>query len=390
MPTSGTSPLSRANSVERAAVEAGDDRHVDVAGPPAAALGEQHDRQPAALGELEQAVLLEVVAHALGAGQHGVVVGHRPRTGCAVDRRPTPADQPVGGRARDQLLARSAGAPGRRTAAARTRRSVPSSTRSARFSRAVRRPRSWRLATASARRGVEADLVALADRVAGPRARRRASAARRSARRAVRASPSPARAIASSWPSLDGVADARRRARRTTPSASATTSCSIFIASSTTTAAPGADRLVGLVGDRDHGAGERRDHLELLRVRHQLRACQPSARTASRISSGEALSLASCAMCDQATVPSVRDQHRSAELRRMAERLGLNAAGLRGRRERLRDDLRTEQLAERRHLRPGGLVAGPRLVGEHRAAPSPGGGGSGPRGAASADRSGPG
>ena len=90
---------------ERAAVEAGDDRHVDVAGPPAAALGEQHDRQPAALGDLEQPVLLGVVAHALRAGEDRVVVGHR-HARLAVDLADA-ADEAVGGRARDQLLARA-------------------------------------------------------------------------------------------------------------------------------------------------------------------------------------------------------------------------------------------------------------------------------------------
>ena len=91
--------------LERAAVEAGDDRHVDVAGPSAAALGEQHDRQPAALGDLEQPVLLEVVAHALRARQDGVVVGHR-HAPAALDLA-DPADQAVRRRARDQLLARA-------------------------------------------------------------------------------------------------------------------------------------------------------------------------------------------------------------------------------------------------------------------------------------------
>ena len=90
-----------------AAVQAGDDRHVHIARPSAAALGEQHHRQPAALGDLEQPVLLHVVAHALGAGQHGVVVGHRharPSVDLADAR-----DQAVGRRALDQLLARAPG-----------------------------------------------------------------------------------------------------------------------------------------------------------------------------------------------------------------------------------------------------------------------------------------
>ena len=45
--------------------------------PPSA---DEHDRQPPALGELEQPVGLAVVDHALGAGEHRVVVGeHRAR-----------------------------------------------------------------------------------------------------------------------------------------------------------------------------------------------------------------------------------------------------------------------------------------------------------------------
>ena len=89
---------------ERAAVQAGDDRHVDVARAPAAALGEQHHRKPAPLGDLEQPVLLHVVAHALRAREHGVVVGHR-NARAAVDLADA-RDEPVGGRALDQLLAR--------------------------------------------------------------------------------------------------------------------------------------------------------------------------------------------------------------------------------------------------------------------------------------------
>ena len=60
--------------VKGAAVKPGDDRHVDVARAPAAALGEQHHRQPTVLGEFEQPVLLEVIAHPLGAGEDGVVI----------------------------------------------------------------------------------------------------------------------------------------------------------------------------------------------------------------------------------------------------------------------------------------------------------------------------
>ena len=57
-------------------VQAGDDGHVDVARPAAAALGEEHHRQALLARDLEQPVGLLVVAHALRAGEHGGVVGH--------------------------------------------------------------------------------------------------------------------------------------------------------------------------------------------------------------------------------------------------------------------------------------------------------------------------
>ncbi len=76
MPTSGTRPLRRAKLAKVVHVQAGDDRHVDVARPAAAALGEQHHRQPLARRDGEQAIGLLVVAHALRAGEHGRVVGH--------------------------------------------------------------------------------------------------------------------------------------------------------------------------------------------------------------------------------------------------------------------------------------------------------------------------
>ena len=89
--------------LKRTAVQARDDRHVDVAWAPAAALGEQHHRQSPSLRELEQAVLLCVVAPALGTGEHHVVVGQR-HARTAVDLAHA-AHEPVGGGARDQLLA---------------------------------------------------------------------------------------------------------------------------------------------------------------------------------------------------------------------------------------------------------------------------------------------
>src|ERR1700760_833188 len=103
MPTSGTRPLSCAN---RPNARQSSPEMIGMStspGAPAAALGEQHHRQPPAPGDLKQPVLLEMVAHPLGAGQDGVVVGHG-RHRAPVDLA-DPADEPVGGRALDQLLA---------------------------------------------------------------------------------------------------------------------------------------------------------------------------------------------------------------------------------------------------------------------------------------------
>src|SRR5207302_628321 len=55
--------------VEGPAVEPGDTGAVGVPGPAAAALGEEDDREPPVGGQLEQAVLLPVVLHALRAGR---------------------------------------------------------------------------------------------------------------------------------------------------------------------------------------------------------------------------------------------------------------------------------------------------------------------------------
>ena len=75
---------------------------VRVARPAAAALGEEHDREPPALGQREHPVGLAVVAQALGARHHRVVVGEHGALDAADGRRPT--DHPVGRRALDQLL----------------------------------------------------------------------------------------------------------------------------------------------------------------------------------------------------------------------------------------------------------------------------------------------
>ena len=135
---------------------------VGVAGPAAAALGEEHDRQPQPLGELEQPVLLAVVLRALRAGEHGVVVGHdhaaragRRRTGRRSPCR-CPATRP------------SAGVRSMRSSSGRRRRcaaitsgpystKVPGSQRSSTFSRAVRWPVLRRRATASGRASSSAD-----------------------------------------------------------------------------------------------------------------------------------------------------------------------------------------------------------------------------------------
>ena len=149
IPTSGTSPLRRANRLKARQSSPATIGMSTSPGRPAAALGEQHHRQPAALGELEQAVLLLVAAHALGARQHRVVVGHRHAAHPIhlADSR----DQAVGGRAGDQLLARATALLGGEQQRPVLDEAAPGRASSARFSRAVRRPRSRRLATASGR-----------------------------------------------------------------------------------------------------------------------------------------------------------------------------------------------------------------------------------------------
>ena len=66
----------RGELAEGVVVQAGDDGHVNVTRTPAAALGEQHHRQLELVRQRQHAVLLVVVAPALGAGEYGVVVGH--------------------------------------------------------------------------------------------------------------------------------------------------------------------------------------------------------------------------------------------------------------------------------------------------------------------------
>ena len=66
--------------VEREAVEPRHAGAVGVAGPAAAAFGEEHDGSRMLLRQLEQPVLLLVVAQPLRAREHGVVVRHRDRS----------------------------------------------------------------------------------------------------------------------------------------------------------------------------------------------------------------------------------------------------------------------------------------------------------------------
>ena len=109
----GHQPAQHAEAGEGLGVEPGDDGHVGVAGPPAAALGEEHDRQPQPLHELEEAVLLLVVHLALGAGEDRVVVRQhgaaRPfRLEEVTVDAPDPGDQAVGGRAGHEVLGAAA------------------------------------------------------------------------------------------------------------------------------------------------------------------------------------------------------------------------------------------------------------------------------------------
>ena len=135
--------------VEGQAVEARHAGAVGVARAAAAALGEEHDRQPLPLGHLEEAVLLAVVLQALGAGQDRVVVGHHH------DRAGPP-------RCRARRSSRRPGVRSMRSWSSRRRRwaaitsgpystRLPGSRRSSTFSRAVRWPVRRRRSTASGR-----------------------------------------------------------------------------------------------------------------------------------------------------------------------------------------------------------------------------------------------
>ena len=90
-------------------VETGDHRVIGVARSPAAALGEEHDRQAAPLDHLEETVLLAMPHHALRAGEHRVVVGeHRAVRAILADQRAVHArgagDEPVRRRSMHQVV----------------------------------------------------------------------------------------------------------------------------------------------------------------------------------------------------------------------------------------------------------------------------------------------
>ena len=120
-------------------VEAGHPGGVGVARPPAAALGEEDDREPQPLDQLEEAVLLAVVLVALGAGQHHVVVGHDRSAGAVVVEEVAvdaaePGDQAVGRRALDEVLDASRRARCAATTSAPYSTKLPGSHRSSTFS----------------------------------------------------------------------------------------------------------------------------------------------------------------------------------------------------------------------------------------------------------------
>ena len=147
-----------AEQPERHALEAGADPVVARA--TAAAVGEQHQRQPLRRREPEQAVLLAVVVHALGAREDGVVVDHD-HAAHAVDGR-DPADEAVGRRTGDELVARRPA----RLRRERQRAVLDERARVAQIVdvlRAVRRPRCVLRGDGRGARRVEPDLVARHD-----------------------------------------------------------------------------------------------------------------------------------------------------------------------------------------------------------------------------------
>jgi hypothetical protein len=103
-------PVQGRQGAEGADVEPHPD-DVRVAGTSAAALGEEHEGQAAPGRDVDDAVGLGVVAHALGSGEHGVVVGeHR---GLPPVDGGDAGDHTVGGGVGDEVLLAAAGGLGR-------------------------------------------------------------------------------------------------------------------------------------------------------------------------------------------------------------------------------------------------------------------------------------
>ncbi len=189
-----------------------------------------------------------MVAHPLGAREHGVVVGHHDRV-AAVDLADA-ADEAVGGGPRDQLLA------------------GPPLLLGGEDQRAVLDERLWVDEVGEVLAGgPPAEVVALGDGVgaggiecdcvAGMDGMELVGGAAPAARSVGASEWVPGASVASSWPSSTASPTATSTLRRI-PSVSAVSSCSIFIASSTITAAPFARAWPGSSRDRDDGAGERR------------------------------------------------------------------------------------------------------------------------------------
>ena len=264
MPTTGTWPLSRAKLAKVVTCRPATTGHVGVARPAAAAFGEQHHRQ----------LLLAARCRAGGRSSGGCACPacRRARWRRRPSRRSATRSAPNSvavdaADAGDHAVGRRVARSGRRacggcvcaaTASAPYSMKLPASHRSAMFSRAVRRPSAWRLATASGRAassvsawrssgslqvGAQASLSSAAGTVGcrGRRCRRSRAALR------ARTSRSPSRPARPPGPAL--------RAPRPRPTAR--TSCSIFIASRISKHLPRPHRLAGGDQHGDDGAGHR-------------------------------------------------------------------------------------------------------------------------------------
>ena len=262
----------RAEEREGLGVEPGHDGHVRVAGPAAAALGEEHHREAQPLDELEEAVLLAVIHLTLGAGQHGIVVRQHGAAGpvlveeVAIDP-PDAGHQAVGRRVGDEVLGAPARPLGRDDEAAvlleavrvaQVRDVLPGRASSACV------PALGGLRTTGVERGVDAaaqlgELGTHPDGLGGAHAIRGAAPSAR-VRRSVALDQEQ------HVPGLHGVADGRRPAR-TVPAQPPSTTCSIFMDSSTTRTVACPHLVAGADVHPEHGAGER--HRELGQPSHR-------------------------------------------------------------------------------------------------------------------------